>query len=268
MVTTKNHQFTLKGLRRSWYGKILIAFLVFWIIFFIFDLFIMPRYTRHGQEVIVPNVEHLSVDAAEKILFHKGFKLVRGEATYDSYYPQGFVLFQNPAAGSKVKKGRRIYVTVCKGERFVEMPKLIDLNLSNTRHALKSYDLDLGNIDLEYNSQFEDTIVVFQSVPAGDQVKIGTIIDVICKVKPLGKSTVPDLIGISLMEAKEKIKDAKLTLGEITYQKAAKLLPLTVIQQSLKAGITTTTGDTISIIVTELPQTSTPEDTLTAPIIR
>jgi serine/threonine-protein kinase len=166
------------------------------------------------------------------------------------------VLFQNPAAGTKVKKGRRIYVSACIGDRIVTMPRLLDLNLSNTRHALRSFDLVLGNMDLEYISEFEDTIVIFQSVPEGAEVNIGTPIDIVCKVKPLGKTTVPGLVGVSLMEAQDKIKKANLILGEIVYQEAPQLLPLTVIQQEPEADLVTVTGDTVSLIVSKLPQTN------------
>jgi len=239
---------------QRWYTKIIVIILVLYLTFFLCDSIIMPWYTRHGQEVKVPNVLYLSSDAAKKILTYQGFRLVKNEPTHNSYYLPGFVVFQNPAAGEKVKKGRRIYVTVSRGERVVAMPKLIDLNLSNTRHTLKTWDLILGNIEFEYNSQFDDTIVTFQSVPIGEDVTIGTKIDIVCKVLPLDKSTMPHLIGISLVEAEEKINNARLVLGHVRYQETDQLLPFTVIDQQPEASFQTVIGDTVNLIVSKLPE--------------
>lgn len=244
----------IRRLYSCWYGKIILAILIIILVFVFCNSLIMPWYTRHGYEVEVPDVLHLSSDAAEKILAHNGFRIVRGKITHDAYYPPGFVLFQNPEAGAKVKKGRRVYVTVSRGERVVAMPKLIDLNLSNTRHTLKSWELVLGDVELKFNSQFEDTIVIFQSVAIGADVTVGTEIHLTCKVRPLHESTVPSIVGSSLIEAKEKLRDAKLILGKVVYQVTDQLLPLTVIEQQPEAGFVTLMGDTVTLVVSKLPE--------------
>jgi len=240
-------------LLQRWYAKVIIVILVMYLAFFLCDGVIMPWYTRHGKEVKVPDVLYLSSDAAKKILAYQGFHLVNNEATHDSYYPPGFIVFQNPAAGEKVKRGRRIYVNVSRGERIVSMPKLVSLNLSNTRHTLETFDLTLGDIEFEYNSQFQDTIVIQQSVPIDEEVPIGTKVDIVCQVRAVDKSTTPRLIGFSLIEAEEKIEDAKLVLGQVRYQETDQLLPFTVIDQQPEASLETAIGDTVNLIVSKLP---------------
>jgi len=242
----------------KWYGNIIVFVFIFFLAFTVCNNIIMPLYTRHGQAVAVPEVIAFSADAAEKILSHYGFKLVRGEYTYDAYYPSGFVLFQNPASGAKVKKGRRVYVTISRGERVIVMPKLVDKNLGNARHTLRSWELALGDVEIQFNSQFDDTIVVSQSVPEDAEVTIGSKVDLICKVRPVDKSTVPDMMGISLLDAEDKIKSAKLVLGEVIFQVTDQLLPMTVIDQKPEAGIETSIGDTVTLVVSKLPDSEEP----------
>lgn len=243
----------IKWFLNKWYGNIIVSLLILFLAFTLCNNIIMPLYTRHGQAIAVPEVIAFSADAAKKILSHYGFKMVRGEFTYDAFYPPGFVLFQNPEAGAKVKKGRRVYVTISRGERVIAMPKLVDLNLSNAKHTLRSWELTLGDVELQYNSQFDDTIVVSQSVPEDAEVTIGSEIDLICKVRPVDKSTVPDMMGISLLDAEDKIKSAKLVLGEIIFQVTDQLLPMTVIDQNPEAGTETSIDDTVRLVVSKLP---------------
>lgn len=258
-MTTRNirKKNILSRLYQLRYRKLLLTILVCSLAFLICDNVIMPLYTRHDQEVKVPNVLNLSNNAAEKILARDGFRMIRGELTHDAYYPPGFVLFQNPEAGAKTKRGRRVYVTISSGERVVAMPKLVDQNLSNAKHTLRAWDLLLGDVELEFYSSLDDTIVTYQSVPEDAEVTVGTEIHITCKVRPLDKSTVPSLIGISIMEAKEKLNDAKLVLGKVIYQATDRLLPLTVIEQQPEASFETIIGDTVTLVVSKLPDDET-----------
>ncbi len=75
------------------------------------DFIIMPSYTRHGQEVKVPDVRGMSLSRANKVLVKNGLIPVVKE--YKPYpAPPQTVVEQYPEPGKIVKIGRRIELTL------------------------------------------------------------------------------------------------------------------------------------------------------------
>ena len=235
---------------RNW--GILFALILF--LYLLMDFLVMPLYTRHWQKIIVPNVTHLSYEAAEKILARVGLKAVKAAEKYDENFPPGFVLFQNPEAESPVKKGRRVYLTVGKGQRVFPMPNFIGEPFRDVKFRLKELKLRLGKIEYEIDEFHPEGGVSDQSIEPKTQVSVGEVVDLTVSLgaKP-DRYIVPDLIGKSEDDAKIAIKKAGLTLGEITYQETDRLVPKTVISQSLEAGLEVMQGDTLNIVVSQLP---------------
>ena len=89
-------------------GLIVASFLLLLVISF----FVLKIYTRHGQEYIVPDIEGKVVSEIEQMSEMKYFDLVVIDSIFKEDTPSGTILSQEPVADSKVKKGRKIYVTV------------------------------------------------------------------------------------------------------------------------------------------------------------
>ena len=219
----------------------------------LFDFLLMPIFTRHWQSVAVPDVTHLSSQAADKLLSKAGLIAAKGPEKYDENFPPGFVLFQNPKAGSPVKKGRRIYLTVGKGEKVFPMPLLVGKPERDVKFLLEQLNLHLGSVTFENDSFYHEGVVSNQSIEPETQVAVGTSVDLVVSIgiEPT-EFVVPDLVGKSEDNAKLSIKKAGLTLGGITYQETDKLVPSTVINQSLQAGLDVAKGDTLDIVVSKL----------------
>ncbi len=214
---------------------------------------IMPLYTRQHQSITVPDVSNLSFSAAQKILKKQDLKIVKAGEKYDENFPPGFVIFQNPEAGSTVKKGRRIYLTVGKGQRIIEMPKLVGLAERDAKFILSDHNLKVGTITYEIDDFLPEGVVSEQSIERNKPVSVGESVDLVVSlgVEP-SVYIVPDLVGRSFEEAVKSIKKAGLTLGEISKQKTDKLLPNTVIDQSAEAGLEVSKNDTINIVISQL----------------
>jgi beta-lactam-binding protein with PASTA domain len=99
---------------------------LFFVLIVLLNYAIMPLYTKQGIEVDLVDVTEMHYDKAEKMLKAKGFKMVHDTTTYSVTYPESTVIAQNPPPYSKVKRGRRIYVTLSGGERIVEVPRVVD----------------------------------------------------------------------------------------------------------------------------------------------
>ncbi|MBN1541984.1 PASTA domain-containing protein [candidate division KSB1 bacterium] len=228
---------------------------IFVVFLLMLDNLIMPLLTRHWQSISVPEVTNLSWNAAEKILQDAGLQAIKAAEKYDPHLPPGFVLFQNPEAGSPVKKGRRIYLTVGKGERIFEMPRFVGMSLRDAQFILNDYSLQLGKLEYETDDYWPDGVISHQSIAAGREISAGQVINLTIS---LGSAPtifiVPRLVGRSLDDAVIEIKKAGLVLGQISYQTTEKLVPETVIGQSPHEGLEVAEGDSVRLIVCQLPK--------------
>jgi beta-lactam-binding protein with PASTA domain len=125
---------------------------------------------------------------------------------------------QHPEAGLKVKKNRKIFLTMnAINPEKIAMPNLVDLTFKQASAKIESFGLKLGHISYEPNIAVN--LVLAQqrhgtALAPGDSIVKGTAIDLV-----LGKglsdeqSTVPNLVGLSLDQAKIAASDRFLSLG-------------------------------------------------------
>ena len=117
---------------------------------------------------------------AREVLTRLDLKIVEETKKYDTNneFPIGVIMAQNPKPQSTVKKGRRIYVIVSKGEPIIEIPRLMGGSERNAIFTLKNLGLELGEVRYEHsNLQPLAGTVIDQSIRVGTEVKIGTVID-------------------------------------------------------------------------------------------
>lgn len=72
----------------------------------------MEIYTHHGEGIAVPNVLGMMESDARYTLGRMGLSAVVVDSAFNKSQPSGAILEQTPGEGSKVKKGREIYLTV------------------------------------------------------------------------------------------------------------------------------------------------------------
>ena len=87
----------------------------------------LDDYTLHGKVIEVPNVCGQSLDAGEKVLADKllGYEIV--DYKYQKGAAENEILEQRPVGAAKVKKGRKIQLTLNSGkEPTIALPDVID----------------------------------------------------------------------------------------------------------------------------------------------
>lgn len=179
-------------------------------------------YTHHGAGIPVPKLKGESVDKATAILKEQGF-----DYKIDSVYVQdiapGTIVEQDPDAGTNVKEGRVIYLTMV----TLLAPKisLPDLEQSSYREAvatLSNYGLKIG--DTTYRSDIaRDRILEVrfggQVIKAGTKIPKGSRIDLVLgDGEGASEVEIPELVNLDLDAARFAIKGSGLTIGTITYQ--------------------------------------------------
>ncbi len=238
----------------QWFLFSITTILIFLLFYFIFDKIVMPLYTRHSQQVVVPDITNKSMRVSEKLLKDSKLNLVVHEEKFDSNYPPGFVLFQNPAPGSKVKKGRRIYLTVGKGQQIIEMPQLIGNSERDAKFILSQNKLVLKNIKYKNDNEYLVGVTCNQSVSPGEMIAVGEEINITVSLgRDPNRVIVPEVVGKSLKDAIYSLKSAGLFITEYEYQSTDKVLPNTVLGQSLSPGTQVTKNDSIRLVLSKLP---------------
>lgn len=203
--------------RKKFYIQLGISFIVSFI-FLLIMLWLLKIYTRHGDVLVIPDFKGLTMSQIIEKDYDRKFDFIVTDSLYDPDLPPGSVAMQNPSAGSKVKKGRNVYVTLVSVlPEMTMMPDLKDLTIRQAVSALKSSGLKSGR--LTYIQHIAENSVLGQyyngdTIYYGIKLLKGSVIDL---VVGLGENHVlrpPFLIGLTAEEAREKLHMASLNLGQ------------------------------------------------------
>ena len=72
----------------------------------------LDLYTHHGEGIAVPELKGMSYHKARLLLEEEGLNIIVSDSGYQKTMPADCILAQTPGAGTKVKAGHAIYVTV------------------------------------------------------------------------------------------------------------------------------------------------------------
>lgn len=174
-------------------------------------------YTRHGQSRPVPNFVSLTYDQTVKLARQSRVRFQIIDSVYTAEVPRDCIAEQNPVAGFKVKKGRNILLTInAHNPEMVAMPDLVNLPKRQAKALIENIGLEIGN--LKYIPDISFDVVIRQlyngkEIQPGDSLQKNSIIDLVLGGGLSNKRTsIPDLRGLDLESAKNRIFDASLTL--------------------------------------------------------
>ncbi len=145
-------------------------------------------YTRHGQSIQVPKVVGMPIETAEEVLDDNDLEMVIIDSVYDENQKPNTIVEQDPVFDSKVKPGRKIYVSINTGIKpKVRMPKLINGSSNLAKVLLQNVGLRLGKID-SVKSTFGSGLVIKQKYNGRDiapnaPLDKGSIIDIVVSKK-------------------------------------------------------------------------------------
>lgn len=110
----------------------------------------LERYTRHGESIAVPKVKGMTIEQARESLRVRTLQATIIDSSYNRSLPPGTVLEQTPAAGSQVKSGREIYLTVnAQSTPTVPIPDIADnCSLREAEARLKALGFRLGPCEI------------------------------------------------------------------------------------------------------------------------
>lgn len=200
-----------------------LIFAMLLIIFFILMLSIILKiYTFHDREIILPDFRGSHIDKVNEKIEKLKLRSYVFDSTYVKNTEPGIIVDQHPKPGSKVKKRRKIYFTInAHKPQKVIMPDVVQLPLKQAIAILQRNGLEIGRViyepDISINMVL-DQRVGGRRISPGESIYKGTNIDLVVGMGLSGeKGNIPNLIGLTLDEAKLIAAENYFTIGAIIY---------------------------------------------------
>jgi eukaryotic-like serine/threonine-protein kinase len=191
-------------------------------------------FTKHGEYLKVPSVKGKKTEEAISILESRGFEVIIQDSVFKEDEPKNVVIKQQPEADATVKVNRTVFLTVTRiTPPTIDMPKLEGLTLRFAMDILARNHLRLG--DTVYRPDFMKGSILEQQlngarIAPGTKVQWGSRITLIIgSGLDEQRIPVPDLVGLTLAEAKAILDIKGITLAGIAN--------LGVVRDSLSAYV-------------------------------
>ncbi len=222
----------------------------------IMDRVVMMSYTRQGQSVNVPDVEKMNYDDALRTLGSSG---LAGRKSYNVRYIRDIdsntVVVQRPSPGSEVKPGRTVYLVVNKRERpSFSIPDLYGRPVNEVKQLLDRHGITVEDVQEQpVFDPADDGNVLSQSVAPNTMLYEGSSVSLIVgkaeEIETVTKIPVPDVLGMSLKQARQVILDKGFNTGNVSYEYSAILVPYTVINQKPAVNALAKPGNVVDLTV-------------------
>lgn len=186
------------------------------ILFLVFTF--LKIYARQGQEYELPdvvgtNIADLQADNPIDL------DVVVMDSVYRPGQEGGRILTQDPKAGTMVKKGRKLYITMTAySPEDAVLPELAGLTVRQAVSELLNIGLEVGKLKFvedRYKNSVIDQTCNGKTVYAGQQIARGSVIDLTVGLgDSTGRSVVPFVIGKTRDRARRDILSLSLNVGK------------------------------------------------------
>lgn len=151
----------------------------------VFLYFTIDGYTHHGEKLDVPMVVGLNDKKALELMDKAGLIAEISDSVYEQKSHPGEVLDQNPKAGTTVKTGHVVHLTInLHGAPMVKLPDLArNSSRGEAEVVLKDLGFKLSNPVMVYGEPKDLVVAVKQGgrvLKAGEQVNKERVITLVC----------------------------------------------------------------------------------------
>lgn len=202
-------------------GAVLSAIALFYAMFFVF---LLPLCTRQGEEYVLPSLTGRKYSSVRSALESAGFSVVVIDSQYVPDAEPHTVLLQDPPAKTRIKKGRKIYLTLASyTPPQLPLPRVQDLPYEQAYRLLReSYGFRLAEVEY-VAGDLPDIVkgVRYQGrlLQPGEPVpKYATLSLVVSRGLSDQKVAFVSVVGLPLEEAVSRLSAAGLSVGYIRYK--------------------------------------------------
>lgn len=119
----------------------------------------LDKYTRHNEAVVVPDVKGLKVEEAAEFFNNNNLRYNVIDSVFSKEVSPGAIVELVPSAGSKVKEGRIVFITVnAMTSQMATIPEVEDLSFRQAYALLRARGFE--HVEIEYVAgDFKDLAV-------------------------------------------------------------------------------------------------------------
>lgn len=141
-------------------------------------------FTNHGENINMPNLKGVKKEQALATLEELELRAIIIDSVYNGDLNKNTIAKHNPEAGTNVKEGRLVYLTINSlQEPKASVPQLVDKSFTLGRALLKSRGLTLGQVMYVYDSIGHNLIIQQRfegsSIETGAKLSKGSAIDLV-----------------------------------------------------------------------------------------
>ncbi len=185
---------------------------------------LMMFITRHGTHRTVPDFMGVKIADARQTARKGGLEIIVNDSLFVPAYEGGIVLDQLPKGGAEVKADRKIYVTINSfRQKMVKVPYVAGRSLRQAKNMLEVAGLGIER--LVYVADIATNYVLAEYVgdreigqDSDTEIEMGSGVVLKVGAEPEKNTTiVPKAVGHTLQEAKSRLWEQGLNVGEVIF---------------------------------------------------
>jgi serine/threonine-protein kinase len=229
----------------------------FWLVvalglgYLIAAIFVFPApLFPHHQEV--PRVLGMSIGDARRAVTTAHFVPADAGSEPHPFAPVGTVIWQDPPPGVEAPSAMHVALTVSAGPPRVPVPDVTGLDALLASRLITAAGLTVSRVESVQAAFPTGLTMVTRPAAATALAPRAGVGLVISRGAPT--ITVPDLLGLSVGDARTKLEGLGLELGGVTRKRTTESTPGTIIAQRPAAGTLAAPGTDVDVVSARLPQ--------------
>jgi serine/threonine-protein kinase len=186
---------------------IILSLIIIFLLGYVLTSAFMIVYTKHRNEVEVPDLVEKDYKKAQHDLYKLGLYIDKVGERNSSDILEGSIIAQDPSGKNLVKKGYTINVIVSKGPELVKIPVLDNLSIDEARIRLKNIGLELGSVNYSYSNEIMKGKVIYSQPISGMDVPKSSKVNLVVSLGKIPKISDKKGIYDTFLEGLEKEKE-------------------------------------------------------------
>jgi len=175
------------------------------------------RFAIHGGEVIVPKLVGLSPVEAERAVSGLGLNVAIERQYYSPDVPEGKIMTQVPAVGTRVRHGWQVRVAQSLGPQRVTIPDVLSESGRAADLNIRRRGLDVGSVAfLQLPGSASDQVLAQSPPPNANGVSVPRISLLVSAPAQPQTFVMPSFLGQPLGSVNLALLDAGFHVGNVT----------------------------------------------------
>jgi serine/threonine-protein kinase len=213
-------------------------------------LLVFPGFGRQAI-VTVPDLRGRTFAAARRAADDAGVDVARGPALYHATVDSGAVLAQSPLPGQEVTRGSVVRLTLSAGRERRPVPQVSDLTADQAQSLLQrtGFAVRVRRV----LSERAEGRVLGVNPKEGTQLPVRSTVELTLSAGPpvvvVPTVAVPDLTNLPEPEARARLREAGLRMGEVGYDPDSSVPLGGISSQSPAAGDSARAGTSVRVTI-------------------